>query len=145
MTQNSSRNHRIGPVGTLELALRGPESAIHESTGGAGLDSCGVDPEVTEKCSRLRGPPRERDTRHCFVIASHTSIDITSTCTVHLLEMQGWMRKVFSEPADPYINRSVSRSAFHCTFYFLQQSSFRLFIARSLLSPVPVNPTQALK
>jgi hypothetical protein len=45
------------------------------------------------------------------------------------------MRKIFSEPADPYINRSVSRSAFHCTFYFLQQSSFRLFIARSLLSP----------
>ncbi|MDA8532054.1 hypothetical protein N9K45_00375, partial [bacterium] len=69
----------------------------------------------------------------------------THTSTVHLLETQGWMRKTFSEPADPYINRSVLRSAFHCTFYFLQQSSFRLFIARSLLSPVPVNPTQALK
>eukprot|EP01047_Picozoa_sp_COSAG01_P135890 COSAG01_NODE_66201_length_271_cov_0.546512_1_plen_53_part_10 len=40
--------------------------------------------------------------------------------------------KNFSEPTDPYINRSVSRSAFHCTFNFLQQSSFRLFIARSL-------------
>ena len=65
--------------------------------------------------------------------------------TVHLLEMQGWMRKNLSPPADPYINRSVSRSAFHCTFHFLQQSSFRLFIARSLLSPVPLNPTQALK
>jgi hypothetical protein len=52
-----------------------------------------------------------------------------------LLETHGWMRKIFSEPADPYINRSVSRSAFHCTSYFLQQSSFRLFIARSLLSP----------
>ncbi len=61
------------------------------------------------------------------------------TTTVHLLEMQGWVRKIFSPPADPYINRSVSRSAFHCTFYFLQQSSFRIFIARSLLSPVRRN------
>eukprot|EP01043_Picozoa_sp_COSAG02_P044613 COSAG02_NODE_4002_length_5929_cov_5.601201_3_plen_153_part_00 len=65
--------------------------------------------------------------------------------TVHLLETQVWMRKIFSAPTDPYINRSVSRSAFYCTFNFLQQSSFRLFIARSLLSPVPLNPTQALK
>ena len=64
---------------------------------------------------------------------------------VHLLEMQGWMRKIFSPPADPYINRSVSRSAFQFTFHFSQQSSFRIFIARSLLSPVAVNPTQALK
>eukprot|EP01043_Picozoa_sp_COSAG02_P040959 COSAG02_NODE_3355_length_6880_cov_5.035835_5_plen_55_part_01 len=32
--------------------------------------------------------------------------------TVHLLETQVWMRKIFSAPADPYINRSVLRSAF---------------------------------
>ena len=49
------------------------------------------------------------------------------------------MRKIFSEPTDPYINRSVLRSAFQFTFHFSQQSSFRIFIARSLLSPVPVN------
>eukprot|EP01043_Picozoa_sp_COSAG02_P051606 COSAG02_NODE_5454_length_4303_cov_5.503330_7_plen_108_part_00 len=33
MTQNSNRNHRIGPVGTL---ARGAESAVHESTGSEG-------------------------------------------------------------------------------------------------------------
>ena len=77
---------------------------------------------------------------------THTRPGGTSAiATVHLLETQVWMGKIFSAPADPYINRSVSRSAFCCTFNFLQQSSFRLFIARSLLSPVPVNPTQALK
>jgi hypothetical protein len=61
MTQNSNRNHRIGPAGTL---ARGPESAIHASTGypdpvrihplrisgprierwSGGLDSCGCLP-----------------------------------------------------------------------------------------------------
>jgi hypothetical protein len=59
--------------------------------------------------------------------------------TDDLGQLRVWMRKVFSEPTDPYINRSVSRSAFHCTFHFLQQSSFRICIARSLLFPLKGN------
>ena len=65
--------------------------------------------------------------------------------TVHLLEMQGWMRKIFSAPTDPYINGKLSARRFDWCIARLQQSSFRLFIARSLLSTVPLNPTQGLK
>ena len=65
--------------------------------------------------------------------------------TVHLLEMQGWVEKNFSDVLDLHINRSVSLSAFHCTFSFLQQSSYRIFITKSLISTVSVNPYGGLK
>ena len=42
--------------------------------------------------------------------------------TVHLLEMQGWVEKNFSDVLDLHINRSVSLSAFHCTSFFFTVS-----------------------
>ena len=117
---------------SLDLSLSRP-LLVHSTT---------VRHRVPPLSAATASSPPTCDTRRIFAGRSASSFCFS---TVHLLEMQGWMRKIFSPPADPYINRSVSRSAFHCTFYFLQQSSFRIFIARSLLSPVPVNPTQALK
>jgi hypothetical protein len=57
-----------------------------------------------------------------------TGILDTSSGTVHSGRTEGWMRKFFSLTAESHIKRSVSRSAFHCTFHFLQQSSFRSLI-----------------
>ena len=58
--------------------------------------------------------------------------------TVRLLEMQGWMRKIFSAPTDPHIVGKLSARRFDRCIVRLHRSSFRVFIARSLLSPVPV-------
>eukprot|EP01043_Picozoa_sp_COSAG02_P014125 COSAG02_NODE_577_length_20095_cov_6.816413_6_plen_96_part_00 len=79
-------------------------------------------------------------TRSSTLLSCYRTVEAVSRRgTVHSGRTEGWMRKFLSLTAESHINRSVLRSAFHCTFHFLQQSSFRIFIARSLLSPVVVN------
>jgi hypothetical protein len=60
MTQNSNRNHRIGPVGMRQVGIRVDE---REGTYAAGARHklrwiLAEYIERTDQCSTLRGPPR---------------------------------------------------------------------------------------
>ena len=50
-----------------------------------------------------------------------------------------------TELYDPYIFGTAGASGFHWCFVRLQQSSFRLFIARSIISTLTVSPYGGLK
>ena len=47
--------------------------------------------------------------------------------------------------SDPYIFGTAGASGFHWCFVRLQQSSFRLFIARSIISTLTVSPYGGLR
>ena len=95
-------------------------------------------------CKYTAPPRRAYTSRDAFVDFGRSGRN--STDDLGEIEVcMGTVEKVFSDVLDLHINRSVSLSAFHCTFFFLQQSSYRIFIAKSLLSSVSVNPYGGLK